>query len=1353
MRQIKKDNNLIFLVFVIFLIFFMLFILFQLKIGYASGSYEGVNTSLSIWDDTDSSDRYTYNTNCNLGWKTQSYWNVYFSVNYTKKDTAEAINYSYGNCTLRFDENNSGSYTDWKNMTYNETSGLWEYNRSFTAKGLLDWEANCTTNLVYYENLSVGDTAEIKNSEPCIFGKGPGGNLPNSSCYEDSVCYYNFSTNCSDDDLNDILDYNLYEINNQSSSNFPWFSINTSTGMIKTNATTDSNTGDFDLDLIVGDTPIEGTGTASSIATLPITVVAVNDIPFFTALPGITENATEEQWFNFTVTASDEENDVPFYFNLSFINNCSLANWSSRINCTLFEINHSSGKISFLPSNDDVGIFWINFTVKDSGSPNQTNLTLVMFEVINVNDAPLFVYACDNETNATEDISFNCWINATDVDENQSLNFTSNYSWFTFNNSQTNISIVTDNESASALINFTPNDTAVGNFSIKIIAIDTEGASNFTIILFNVSNVQDNPKIPSIANKTCYKDIVCEKYINSSDDDLLIPIEGKGIFNESLNFSSNITFFNITKVSESYNGSSNVAIGIINFTPTQGDIATHLINISVIDNSSLINSTVFILIIENNTIPEWNESKNYSFNLTEDTNFFLNISNYTTDPDNDVITFYSNPPNFPSFNLTESGIINFTPADADVNFHYFNITVSDGKGNSSHLFNFNVTNINDAPILSNIQNITTEENNQTLIYFYGRDDDLLIQNKNIFNESLNFSRDIINLTGDYRGLFDITTLNITTNKTWALINFTPVQEDIGNYTAIINVSDNSSLKDSVSFNISITDINNTPSLDNIGNQVAGVNIPFTMNISAIDQDNDTLIFYSNTSWFTFNNSQTSITVIPQNKIANATISFTPLGANSGTHKIKINASDDNSNNSDTFDIRIYDQPSIIGMNCYNVSENGTFYCTGIISQGVSGDINCTLTLTNSSLGNKSNATSCTVGNFNVSFKTNFTDEGIYDVELNVSNPFFSSTSSKLTNISHSNAPPKFLTDINDIEISGTSSDINISNNFYDADHWDVKYNQTINFTWAQFNNRTACESNGANVSVFSISVGSPDNYSYITSISSSASASAIVKIWATDSENSNYNVSSNCFLVSFTVSPPIIEAVSSGGGSGASKPVTIKISTPEPISLDSLGTITVPIQIENIGESSISSITLGASSKRKDVTFKLSKEEISSLSVNQKENINLEIKAKAPDVIDIEPLEVNIFAEAKTPKVSASAKFLVNLIEHNREERLKAEEKKKILEELITSNPECMDLKESLEKITEAFNQRDYIEAIEISEDAIQACKNLISGEISLSTPKKEKWPILVFVLIFFTIILFILILSSYYIFKMKKFK
>jgi hypothetical protein len=112
------------------------------------------------------------------------------------------------------------------------------------------------------------------------------------------------------------------------------------------------------------------------------------------------------------------------------------------------------------------------------------------------------------------------------------------------------------------------------------------------------------------------------------------------------------------------------------------------------------------------------------------------------------------------------------------------------------------------------------------------------------------------------------------------------------------------------------------------------------------------------------------------------------------------------------------------------------------------------------------------------------------------------------------------------------------------------------------------------------------------------------------------------------------------------------------------------------------------------------------------------------------------------------------LIEHDREKRLKAEEKQKVLKEYIISNPECLELEEALNDAAEYFERRDYDTTIEIAENAIQACKSMTGTRAFIEKLLNlENWPTLTFVLIIGSVVLFIVVFTSYFLIRRKKFK
>ena len=117
-----------------------------------------------------------------------------------------------------------------------------------------------------------------------------------------------------------------------------------------------------------------------------------------------------------------------------------------------------------------------------------------------------------------------------------------------------------------------------------------------------------------------------------------------------------------------------------------------------------------------------------------------------------------------------------------------------------------------------------------------------------------------------------------------IINWTPLQENIGNYSVKITCS-NGEFNVSANFSITVLDMNHTPILSSIGPQIAIHGEPFTLYLSASDADYDNLTFFSSSSLFgisTINNSGSG---------AIGFINFTPLLSHAGNHTINISVTD------------------------------------------------------------------------------------------------------------------------------------------------------------------------------------------------------------------------------------------------------------------------------------------------------------------------------------------------------------------------------------------------------------------------------------------------------------------------------
>ncbi|MBU4352222.1 MAG: hypothetical protein KJ939_04030, partial [Nanoarchaeota archaeon] len=283
-KKIKKKEP-------ILAISIILLALFFLQITQAQSSTEGTTSNLIINDTTDSLSRHTSG---NAPYKTETDSNVIFYANYSNSTIGPIM----GNCSIRF--NISGTMGSYTQMNYSAVNKLYEYNRSFNYRGNFSFEVNCINST--YDDLNITDPFYITNTPPYLTGYGLSGENPTlQTCYEDSICTYNFSTNFTDDDFND-LPLSLFSKSSLGTFDSQCVSINSVTGIASIRCTTDSQTGGpFNLSVTVTD----GYGTTSASVTTKWQIIAVNDYPYF--VTSSLTSATENQAYSFYLSIADEE--------------------------------------------------------------------------------------------------------------------------------------------------------------------------------------------------------------------------------------------------------------------------------------------------------------------------------------------------------------------------------------------------------------------------------------------------------------------------------------------------------------------------------------------------------------------------------------------------------------------------------------------------------------------------------------------------------------------------------------------------------------------------------------------------------------------------------------------------------------------------------------------------------------------------------------------------------------------------------------------------------------------------------------------------------------------------------------
>ncbi|MBU2634081.1 MAG: hypothetical protein KJ674_02445 [Nanoarchaeota archaeon] len=1195
--------------------------------AYAGGG--GNNSNLTIWDDTDSNTRYTLGSDSGEDM-------IYFFANYTNMSSGVAIDDATFNCSISF--NSSGSWSDPVNMTFNSTSLQYEYNSTFNVKGTYLFNATCEDNI--YDRLSITDEYAITNTWPEISPKP----LIAMNCDEDTMCYYNFSTNVTDPDNNDVLTYSR-----DSGTFFSCFDMDSTTGVINFTCYIDSDAiSGYSMTLIVTDDN-DGSDSTAQI----YTINAVNDRPNLTSIGTLTAN--EDEAFNYDALASDEEDGNEDSNNLSYSDNS-----------TLFNITQGNGIISFTPTQSQVGMYWINISVNDSFGLIDSEV--INFTIFQTGDAPYFDYVCDTDRNATEDILFNCTISGTSVDPNDVLTFNSNESWFLIN--------------ASGNVSFTPANNAVGVYWVNITINGTYNVMNSTLIQFNVTNANDAPILSTIGNQTAYGGILFNLTLNASDDDMSTAD------NDSLFFWSNDTYlFNISKI--------NNMSAELSFTPTNNDAGTYWFNISVNDSSNIIDSEIINITILVNYPP--NITAAVDNNVTEDVEFYLNLSLNVSDNDNDALNFSDNTTLF-DINIT-SGVINFTVNDSFVGLHWVNITVTDEHGaNSSQVLNFTVFNVNDRPNLTIINgNFSVNEDSEFYLNLSLNvtDEDKYIPFGNIFgiNEVLTFN--------DNTSLFDI---GILTGE----INFTFNITQVGNYWINISVNDSSNAMDSRVINFTIVNVNDAPILNSIGNQTATENIVFSYDVNVSDEEDGMEV-----SWnFTYSINVSFISINATSGVFN----FTPNSTHANVGFYWINISVNDSNNalaSEVFNLTIYNinnAPSIDIQSPANsvvsMVENTSKTFIVTISDADVGD---TITY-DWTLDGRINETDVGIiaggtNQQNFIYVTNWTDSGEHNLTIFVYDDANRTSFAWNITVNNSNAPITFEGIIANITWNEDTSysSLDLDTYFRDSDG-----NSGANFSYVQMN-----ESHSV-LGSSSIGVGI-DNDTRVVTFTPDDNWFGNETIYFIGNDSEYWIVSNNFTLRVTDVAESTSDSTSSGssgggGGGGGSSSVTkiasLDIILPPSITMYSIDQTTIPIILRNKGGVVLNTITVLAISDSGVFELKLDKNSISQLSLQNEDVVNLDIISGL-----LEPGSYTIYinADVGDPSLSESAELYIEIHERNETVLKDLENMISFTKDLFEQNPECLELRELIDKANEKLAGQSYDEGMRIINSANQACKDIMN--------------------------------------------
>ncbi|MEN7982091.1 MAG: hypothetical protein ABFQ65_01445 [Nanoarchaeota archaeon] len=1211
---------------------------------------------------------------------------------------------------------------------------------------------------------------------------------------EDSVYFYNFTANLTD--YSQLQHFSVLDIfwsengSKTSHSDFGWLSwddtgfSNSTIGIMNINSTLNNQTGNFTINVFA-----QGITTGQS-AKFVFIINATNDAPVFAGMKN-EYNLTQDSNFLEYLNATDEESHYPLVFNITFFGNCTHASWSGRAedeNCSILSstnFSNTSAIMNFTPERNDVGTYWANITVMDFGNSseygcpheyctpetynlNQTTLysSVVVFNVlgiltVNISDCQDKIFQ-ENESGA-------CQINITTRGQSDLLNITSlaglrgytggvlNESWFF-----SNLSTFAENFSKSVTINFTPQKTEIGNWTIDFTIEDvTSGESNTTQIYVYVNKsvaLDDVPDLLSIENVNTSIELLTTISLTVYDDDLKIPHKdiNYGGYNETINF--NLTILNASNLSQEMSLSdfeidiismpvlsggvpTNKTTAQIQFTPIASDNGNYTINLTVKDLNNATDTETFNLLIISNSFPYWISPLQNNYSAVEGGNLSINLSSMVFDEDSDTLTFSNwSSTTFPAFFLnTTSGEINISNIqDEDVGQHIINLTVSDGYLTNTTIFNFTINNTNEAPFLEtpltvsgitiNLTsgNMNTSEDVLSVITLYIQDDDFKVPaNQKIFyNETL-----IVNVTinGTNTNLFNFTFDSIDpfgtgqTNRSKYTATFTSVKADVGNYSISINISDKGNLSDFVSFNLTITSVQHNPSMVAKDDLDSSIEESILVDFNATDEEDGT---DANGSFiFSVNFVSGDDFINGDETIFNTTSGYLNMTFNSslaGIYSLNISVNDSTGRqDSILWGLTVYDYPvflSPVNSYVFSLIENINSYLNFSANHTVQDTLTYNLyidgvlrnTTTDNGDGNS----------FLFAFAPNFTDEtctGTIDLRLTAFNSKLSNSSIWSLQIAHSNAPLTFLgeaDDENSLNIGGSdniesvagSFTINLADKFSDIDATDSCINQTIGFSTTLINGSSLITYTITN---WTSSDGSPSAvYTNPTSSSLTANYSLIAQEYNITSGAIFNTVSANNFTLEISpVSTIVVSAPSSGGGGGGSRttqPISLKIIVPEPVSSRRKDRLVLPISLENSGKVDLKSIYLKAGVS-KDGLFR--EDIIASFDNSIIDLLKAGAKKDLTLIVDANTEEYGLYeitlnATVKDPVYSDWAKIFINV-----EETESILERILFTEEFVTGNPECVELTELVDEARSFLNAGAVDESFDKLDEALEACR------------------------------------------------
>jgi hypothetical protein len=344
----------------------------------------------------------------------------------------------------------------------------------------------------------------------------------------------------------------------------------------------------------------------------------------------------------------------------------------------------------------------------------------------------------------------------------------------------------------------TPVENFNGSATITVTANDgTENSSPASFTL-TVSPVNDAPVLASIADQT-----------TAEDTPLAVTLSATDVDGDSLTYSA---------VSSTEDIIVSVSGSVLTLTPASNFNGTGIINVTASDSTVSSNTVTFPLtVIPVNDAPVLTPIDDQT--VQEDQSLTLSLS--STDNDGDNVSYSAESATESVTVFVIGSLLNLIPNENFNGSATITVTASDGT-ESSHPASFTLTvnPVNDAPVLGVISNQITPEDTPLTVTLSATDVD---------GDSLTYSA-------------VSSTENITVSVSGSDLTLTPELNFYGNGIIIISADDGTVESNTVTFNLTVTQVNDAPVLADITDQVILEDQTASISLSAIDVDGDNLTY-------------------------------------------------------------------------------------------------------------------------------------------------------------------------------------------------------------------------------------------------------------------------------------------------------------------------------------------------------------------------------------------------------------------------------------------------------------------------------------------------------------------------------